>query len=257
PLLPRRASRTDDALGCERGPCPGPRHRRRLGHGGVLMAKRSFDLLLAFGLVAVLSCKYDPHPDNGKQLCGASGAKQCPSGYTCYSGTCWIAADIPTGSGSGTATNPGTNTGASGSGTGTGTATGTGTGTATGTACGELNHVCCANSVCTANGTVCNGLTCEACGITGRPCCANKVCSGTGTICNAAGNCVVCGVSGYICCADDTCTGSDTVCSAGNCVPCGTSDQPCCTGNLCGASLACIGVTCQQPTPDGGVSTST
>lgn len=218
------------------------------------IAKRSSDLLLAFGLVLVLSCKYDPHPKSGTQAC-ASGSKLCPNGYVCHAGACWIPADIiPDASGpapdaSQVVDGPG--------GSGSDTTTATRTGTNTSVACGGLNRACCANNECTAVGTVCNGLTCVACGAAGRPCCANSVCSGTGTICTAAGNCVVCGSSGYICCANNTCLGSDTTCLAGNCVPCGAPGQPCCSGNLCGGTLVCTGGTCQPPAADGGVSTST
>jgi hypothetical protein len=216
------------------------------------MAKRSFDLLLAFGLVVVLSCKYDPHPGNGKQTCGASGAKQCPNGYTCHNGTCWIPDEIPDASGPAPDAPP-AGDGPSGSGSNTTTAT------STGTACGGLNRACCANKQCTALDTICNDSgVCVACGISGRPCCANKVCPGVGSICNTDGNCVVCGSSGYVCCANNTCIG-DTICSLGSCVPCGgAAGQPCCAGNPpCSGTLACLGATCQQPIPDGGVSTST
>lgn len=216
------------------------------------MAKRSFDLLLAFGLVVVLSCKYDPQPKSGTQIC-ASGAKPCPSGYKCYAGTCWIPAEIPPLDASGPAPDaPQVADGPSGSGSDTATATGTGT------ACGGLNRACCANKQCTALDTICNDSgVCVACGITGRPCCANKVCPGVGSICNTDGNCVVCGSSGYVCCAGNTCIG-ETICSLGSCVPCGAVSEPCCAGNPpCSGTLACIGVTCQQPIPDGGVSTST
>lgn len=188
------------------------------------MAKRICEFLVAFGLVA-LSCKYDPRPRSGTQIC-ASGPKQCPNGYVCSGGLCRIPTDIipdasePAHDAPQVVDGPG--------GTGSDTTTTTRTATNTGTACG----------------------------ITGRPCCANNVCPGAGSICNA-GNCVVCGSSGYVCCAGNTCLGIGTTCSAGNCVPCGASGQPCCAGNLCGATLACIGVTCQPPNPDGGVSTST
>ena len=216
------------------------------------IAKRSFYLVLAFGLVLVLSCKYDPHPRSGTQAC-ASGPKPCPNGYVCSAGACWIPADIIPDASGPAPDAPQVVDGPVGSGSDTTTRTGT----ATGTACGGLNRACCANNECTAPETVCNGLTCVTCGITGRPCCANNVCPGAGSICAATGNCVVCGSSGYVCCAGNTCLGIGTTCSGGNCVPCGASGQPCCAGNLCGAALACIGVTCQQPNPDGGVSTST
>ncbi|HJX52243.1 MAG TPA: hypothetical protein VJ801_05705 [Polyangia bacterium] len=218
------------------------------------MAKRSCEFLVAFGLVA-LSCKYDPRPQSGTQAC-ASGSKPCPNGYTCFQDTCWIPAEIPPANQDASGSAPDAPLVVDGP-VGSGTITTTGTGTSTGPACGGLNRTCCANKQCNAVDTVCNDSgVCVACGITGRPCCANDVCPGAGSICNA-GNCVVCGSSGYVCCAGNTCLGIGTTCSAGNCVPCGASGQPCCAGNLCGATLACIGVTCQPPIPDGGISTST
>ena len=179
------------------------------------IAKPSFDLLLTLGLLAALSCKYDPHPPNGAQKCaGTDAGKQCPTGYECRAGRCYnTPAD---------ASEPGLDAAQASDGPGTG-GRDVGTGTDTGTACGGLNRACCANKQCNAIDTVCNESgVCVACGITGRPCCANNVCPGVGSICNAAGNCVVCGSSGYACCANNTCVGSNVVCSADNCVPCGT-----------------------------------
>ena len=54
------------------------------------MSRRSLGLLVALGLVAVLSCKYDPRPPNGTQKCaGADAGKQCPTGYECRAGRCY------------------------------------------------------------------------------------------------------------------------------------------------------------------------
>ena len=223
------------------------------------MARRSLDLLLAFVLMLVLSCKYDPHPASGGQICANPPAKACPSGYVCRAGLCRTPddySDLPPGEQD--ASEPAVDASQASDGLGdSGSDTATATGTKTGTACGGLNRACCANDECTAAGTVCNGLTCVACGTASRPCCANSSCSAAGTICSVANTCVLCGASGYICCANDTCLGIGNVCYAGNCVPCGTLGRPCCPTNSCGATLACTGGVCLQPSPDGGSTTST
>ena len=214
------------------------------------IAKRSFDLLLALGLVVVLSCKYDPNPPNGIQLCAAgSEKKQCPDGYYCHKkdGKCWTSPEPP--KDAGRALDAPQAAGGSG-GNGAGGSAGArdtkappinsdsitaGSGDATtlstddsGVACGGLDRLCCANNQCKAEATVCNGV-----------------------------RCVVCGSSGYPCCANNTCLGSNTVCSAGNCVPCGAAGQQCCSSNPCNSPLLCTGGICGQPNPDGGKATLT
>jgi len=54
------------------------------------LAKRSLELLLVFGLLAALSCKYDPNPPDGQQKCAdTDGGKRCPTGYECRGGKCY------------------------------------------------------------------------------------------------------------------------------------------------------------------------
>ena len=204
------------------------------------IAKRSSGLWFAFGVVAALSCKYDPHPQDGQQLCAAPPAKLCPDGYNCHSdGKCWTTPEIPPGAGGSTPDAPqatGGNSGNDGGGsdvagrtatrtatktnTATATVTETGTGTVTGTGTG------------TGTGTV----------------------TGTDTDTGAT-----CGTENQPCCAGNTCVNIAHTCSAGYCVLCGLRDQPCCTASIAcrNTNMECIGGTCQPSDQDAGGPTST
>ena len=203
-------------------------------------AKRISDLLLAFGLVAALSCKYDPQPPNGTQLCAAPPAKRCPDGYNCHTdGKCWTTPEILSGAGGSTPDAPqatggsGGNDGGGGkTGTRTGTKTNTGTATGTVTATGTATDTATVTGTVTATGTVT---------VTGTD---------TGP---------TCGTENQPCCAGNTCINIAHTCSAGYCVLCGLRDQPCCTASTAcrNTNIECIGGTCQPSDQDAGGPTST
>ena len=174
------------------------------------IAKPSFDLLLAFGLLAALSCKYDPRPPNGVQTCaGTDAGKQCPSGYECRAGKCYntpaddggLGLDAPQSVGGSGGNGAGGNAGAGDTMTSNPDSS---------AACGQLTQSCCANSQCTA-GTVCNGASC-----------------------------VLCGASDQLCCAGNTCATAGLVCSGGSCVACGARTQTCCAGNALSTATPAI-----------------
>ena len=220
------------------------------------IAKPSFDLLLAFGLLAALSCKYDPRPPNGVQTCaGTDAGKQCPSGYECRAGKCYntpaddggLGLDAPQSVGGSGGNGAGGNAGAGDTMTSNPDSS---------AACGQLTQSCCANSQCTA-GTVCNGASCVLCGASDQLCCAGNTCATAGLVCSG-GSCVACGARTQPCCAGNACN-SELACSAnGNCVLCGALAQPCCSGDTpCRNSLVCTDKTCVQPNVDGGSATAT
>lgn len=143
------------------------------------IAKPSFDLLLTLGLLAALSCKYDPHPANGIQKCaGADAGKQCPTGYECRAGLCYNTPADASGLGLDAPQSAGGN-----GGNGVGGSAGTGDTTAppidpdSGVPCGGLNRLCCANSSCLGSNTVCSAGNCVPCGTADQQCCSNNLCN--------------------------------------------------------------------------------
>lgn len=172
---------------------------------------RTSALLFATLLVG---CAFSAHPISGQQSCSNDDPPQCPDGYTCVAGSCWVSSDLPpTGDAGNDSADSGTRTDAAC------TPATIVCGTGSGKRCGKVTDQC--------SGTI----ECGAC-IAGESCGTSHLCS------------VTCGQAGQPCCTGSTCAATDTVCSNGSCAACGGANQLCCAGNACSA----LGANCSDTT---------
>ncbi|HEX7598652.1 MAG TPA: hypothetical protein VF518_10595, partial [Polyangia bacterium] len=183
------------------------------GHGILLMRIAALALTLLTALAG--ACAFKAHPISGQQSCSDDDPPQCPDGYACVAGLCYVNNDLrPT-------EDAGNDSGDSG--------------TESDAACKPVTIVCGQGSGkrCGKVSNQCSGtVECGAC-IAGESCGTNHLCS------------VLCGQAGQPCCTGSTCTAVNTVCSNGICAACGGANQYCCTtGDACSA----LGSMCSETT---------
>lgn len=186
--------------------------------------------LACLGPLAVggVACTFSAHPPSGVQAC-ASSPPLCLDGYTCVAGRCYLADQLPGGTGGG---NGGGGYGVDGGGGGGGSnATGMDGGGGAGGTC-TAPPVDCGKGA----GKRC-GRVADACGIETE--CG--ICSASGETCQSGHVCAVsCGDTGAPCCTGSKCNASDAVCSNDACVACGSAQQPCCANDACGTASTCV-----------------
>ncbi len=166
-----------------------------------------------FGLAALLcgwfaSCSFSAHPPSGAQACSTDDPPQCPDGYVCASGFCYLASQMAATGGSG-----GTSDASTGDAC---TPAVIVCGSGSGKRCGKVSDMCTGSiecGACIADETCSVGHVCSvACGLVGQACCTGSKCTAAESICDN-GNCVACGGQSQICCANDACAAAGSTCA--------------------------------------------
>lgn len=169
--------------------------------------KRTFRLAALF-CACLASCSFSAHPPNGTQACSTDNPPQCPDGYRCATGLCYLNAQLPATGGAGGASDASTADAC--------TPAVIVCGSGSGKRCGKVSDMCTGSidcGACIAGETCGVGHACSvACGLVGQACCTGSKCTATDTICDN-GSCVACGGQNQICCASDACVAAGSTCS--------------------------------------------